>query len=1294
MRKKDKITLFLYIRRLIPRMVGLLIWLIGGFPTLVYALPQGGQIVAGSGNIQTPASGSMVVNQNTGQMITNWNQFNIGKTESVQFVQPNSSSVALNRVNGVDPSSIFGKLSANGQVFISNPSGVIFGADSQVNVGGIIATTLNISDQDFLNRNYRFSSDLTKPPGSIINDGFINASGGYVGLLAPSVQNRGTITANLGSVALGAGKAATLDFTGEGLISFAITDPVSGTVTDSLGNVLVDRILNSGTIQANGGRVTLTARDAGDVINNVVNNSGTIVARSIVNRNGEIYLSGGEKGIVSVTGTIDASGKDSGQTGGTVQVTGEKVGLFNQGTIDVSGNAGGGTVLFGGDQQGSGNIPRSTYAYIDSGTAIRADALGNGNGGKLVVFSTDGSRIYGQLSARGGVLSGNGGFIETSGKKFFEITTLPDITAAKGKSGQWLIDPDNIDIVAGSGSFSVNSSSPFTSTNYTSSLGVNLLLAALTGGASVTVTTANSSTTSGTDIGIFGSTSNSNVGYGDITLRTPLNYVGTGSNSLTFNALRNINILDNIYTSGTSSADKLNLTFNTNQGGGGTGTLYVAAGKTVNTNGGGITISATALNLTETNINHEWTPTSYLTANISGTSTSITSLTTGGVLGYGIPAGATGTLAAGSENIYIYPSIAGETIGLGGGAGTFSIPNTVLANISTTGGLIIGDTAGKYGGNITVDGVTSSALANITGGVSLYAVSSTDHSSITFSGTASTFPEALIVNADRGININTNLTTSGNFTAYADYNQSGNASSIFTVASGSTLKTSGNNIKIDAYGLSLPGNLNSGSGTTTIYPSLMNETIGIGAGTGTFSIPNSALANITANGLFIGDGAGVFGGNITVNGVTSSALAHTGAGVSLNALSSTNHPSITFSGSASTFPGFLDLNADRGIIIAANLTTLGTFAAYADYNNSGNASNIFTVASGNTLNTSGNFLGIQGYGLNLAGSINAGAGNVTILPSVLGETIGVGSGTGTFFISNPMLANITTIGGLVIGWTRNGNITVDGVTSSSLANVTGGVTLIANNPTNHPNITFSGTASTIPEALTLQADRGININTNLTTSGNFTGKADFNSSGNASSIFTIASGSTLTTTGNIAITSSNSLGTSASVDSLVASGSCTWNGTSCGTSSTLITALERALVQLLQSTYIPPFIVLPYYFPNLATPQILIIVADFKSETGGDTDDKDNRDKDKNVKQAKTESQTNLAGSQRMANTDSKETEGKKTTETGGNTDDKNNRDKGKNVKLAKTETQTNLARSQRMAKSDTKETERQKTTP
>ncbi|WP_315981135.1 two-partner secretion domain-containing protein [Aliamphritea spongicola] len=144
-------------------------------------LPTNAQIVSGSGSVSQNGS-DMTVLQNTQKMITQWDTFNIGANASVTFQQPDSSSVALNRVTTAGASQIYGSLSANGQVFLVNPSGITFAPGARIDVGGIAASGLDITDTDFLNENYVFANG-SGPAGDVLNQGDI--IGGYVALIGP-----------------------------------------------------------------------------------------------------------------------------------------------------------------------------------------------------------------------------------------------------------------------------------------------------------------------------------------------------------------------------------------------------------------------------------------------------------------------------------------------------------------------------------------------------------------------------------------------------------------------------------------------------------------------------------------------------------------------------------------------------------------------------------------------------------------------------------------------------------------------------------------------------------------------------------------------------------------------------------------------------------------------------------------------------------------------------------------------------------------------------------------------------
>ncbi|VWC33611.1 two-partner secretion domain-containing protein [Burkholderia lata] len=299
-----------------------------GFAALpAFALPSGETIMSGKADIVRSDDGrTMNINQHTDKLITNWQDFGVAGGERLSFNQPNSQSLALNRVIGSTGSRIDGQISANGRVFLVNPNGVLFGAGAQVNVGGLVASTQNLSDADFLAGNYRFSGTSTQ---SVTNNGTITASeGGSVALLGARVANNGTIQARLGRVALGAGNAFTVNFDGNGLLNLQ----VDGGAVDAQAS-------NGGLLKADGGEVLMTARAAGNLLDAVVNNTGTIEARGLATRGGKITLDGGT---VQVGGKLDASAGTADAPAGSVVTRGERVNVAGNATVDTrAGNAAG-----------------------------------------------------------------------------------------------------------------------------------------------------------------------------------------------------------------------------------------------------------------------------------------------------------------------------------------------------------------------------------------------------------------------------------------------------------------------------------------------------------------------------------------------------------------------------------------------------------------------------------------------------------------------------------------------------------------------------------------------------------------------------------------------------------------------------------------------------------------------------------------------------------------------------------------------------------------------------------------
>jgi filamentous hemagglutinin family protein len=476
---------------------------------LAQSLPTGGQVAAGSATIGSPSAGSLTINQTSGSAVVNWQSFDVGRGNRVTFVQPDANSAILNRVTGQTTSTIAGQINANGQVYLINPNGIAITSTGTVKAGAFVASTLGISDDDFMGGKRTFTGNGAS--AAVTNDGVITINrGGYMALIGGTVANSGVITVPMGKAALGSGEQATLDLSGDGFLQVAVPTKAGGS------KALVE---NSGRIVARGGTVQLSAAAAKDMARQAVNMSGTIEAKGVSGRSGDITLSGGD-GEVAVTGKLDASSRRG--NGGKVQVTGRKITLAGA-KINASGKTGGGTVTIGGNRQGKGTLQHAETLTVDANTVINADAITTGNGGNVVLWSDDLTRFAGTITARGGAISGNGGEVEVSGKAKLSYTGLTDLTAAHGSFGNLLLDPYNVTISTGTDS---NSDGSFNATGNDSVINVNTLTNALQT-ANVTVTTGSSSDATNPQAGI-------------ITVAAPIAW--TSGSTLTLNAASDINI--------------------------------------------------------------------------------------------------------------------------------------------------------------------------------------------------------------------------------------------------------------------------------------------------------------------------------------------------------------------------------------------------------------------------------------------------------------------------------------------------------------------------------------------------------------------------------------------------------------------------------------------------------------------------------------------------------------------------------------------------------------------------------
>ena len=758
------------------------------------ANPTGMQVVAGQ--VSTVTSGNQLLITNSPGTILNWQSFSIMPGELTKFLQQSSSSSVLNRITGQNPSQILGALQSNGKVFLINPNGIVFGAGSHVDVNGLVASSLNISNADFLAGHLKFSSAGT--PGNISNSGGITTpSGGQVYLIAPNVTNSGIITSPGGDVLLAAGHSVDLADS---------NDPDVRVVVSAPG----DQALNVGKVVAESGRV--------GVYGALVNQLGLVSANSAVaGENGKIVFKSTDTTLLGAGSVTTATGAGA---GGNVQVLGNRVGLTGNAVVDASGQTGGGTVLIGGDTHGNNPaIQNAALTYVGPQAQVEADAAQSGAGGKVVVWSDQQTQMYGTISARGGQVSGDGGFVETSSASKLDFTGEVDLRAPRGAAGTLLLDPSDILINSNdsTGDISVAGTAPFTITasNASSVLSTSQLQSQL-GLGNVTVTTSSGATAplSGT-----------------ITVAAPVAW--TNSNSLTLAADQDININAPITApSGTLvlSATNGNITQAINSTN--PATISVAA------------LSASApmgsVSLTE--------PTNAISGAVAGVGAQGFSLNAGainvGTVGAvsGITGGGTGSVPYGVDLITSTGDIAvGAPIN--GGSSTVVL-NSAGAVTQGTGGLITADSLM----------VLASGAAGIGSGGTPLLVSvgtlknATSQGPVLISNSGDLVIDYVSANGAVAINSGGSLSTGTALTC--DCTLSINGSSVALTAVGSMLVSAGYSITATD-GVSLNAGYNASSGTylgsnntLTVDGNVSGATIGLAAG-GAINVTGTLTGAVT-----------------------------------------------------------------------------------------------------------------------------------------------------------------------------------------------------------------------------------------------------------------------------------------------------------------------------------------------------------------------------------------------------------------------------------------------------------------
>ncbi len=423
----------------------------------------GGQITSGSGQIQQVGN-TTTIRQDTPTLTLNWQSFNIAPNQSVDFLQPSSSAIAVNRIFSSTPSQIYGHLDANGQVWLINPNGILFGQGAQVNVGGLVASTLDLDDGTLTSNNRSFSGS---GKGSVINEGAITAAnGGYAALIGNQVSNRGLIKAQLGTVALGGGSAVTLTFSNNQLVHLQVNQ-------STLNNLAENRQL----IVANGGQVIMTAGAKDALLASVVNNTGIVRAQTVENHNGTITLLGGmEAGTVNVGGTLDASAP-SGGSGGSIETSAANFNLANNAHITAAapqGSAGtwlvdptnltidaASATTISSTLNGGTNVTEQTTATGASGVGVQSAGAGDINVNAAISWTNSAASLsllaYHAINVNASV-TGAGGVTMDAGGANLTIASGSTIT---GGTGVTLATTANFVNNEGAGAVSTGTSAPW-----------------------------------------------------------------------------------------------------------------------------------------------------------------------------------------------------------------------------------------------------------------------------------------------------------------------------------------------------------------------------------------------------------------------------------------------------------------------------------------------------------------------------------------------------------------------------------------------------------------------------------------------------------------------------------------------------------------------------------------------------------------------------------------------------------------------------------------------------------------
>ncbi|AIF48217.1 beta strand repeat-containing protein [Dyella japonica] len=929
-------------------------------------LPTGNSIVSGTATVNTTGT-TLTVTQTSAQLAMNWTSFDIASNANVVFAQPGANAIALNRIGigsgSPTASQIFGGLNANGQVFLINPAGIVFGSSASVNVGGLLASTLDMNPATLAGGAQTFHLDKGTATGSIVNQGTISAaSGGGVVLVGGSVSNSGYILADAGHIFLDGADHATLDFDGNNLINVTVTGALasgSGTAVD-----------NAGLLQSSGGMVVLQASATPGLFTQMVNNSGVIKADGISTINsgagGTVQLIGNGGGVVS-TNAMSANAATGG-TAGSVAITSDQA-VNVSGSMSTTGLAGSGVSLTGNAltlgatinsgaspttltsqgviTQTAGSLSAATLTGSSAGTTTLTQAgnaistLGNyASGGDLSLATSAGLTLNGAVSGHNVTLNALGGSINQTGG------ALSAASLSGGSSGATsLVQTGNAINALGNytsgGDLALTTSGALTLTGPVS--GNNVTLTALGGAISQTGGALTAATLNGSSSGATTLTQAGNA------IGALGNYVSAGDLALSSigNLALNGAVIGNNVT--------LNVTGAISEGVNGS---LTASGLTGSTGG------STALDQANNRI-----------AQLNGFSASGFSLKNAQALNVTntLSGGSAVTLTTTSGDLTLNGAVSGTNVALNASAGAVNQTGGTLSAGTLSGGSSAGTTLTQAGNTISTLGNYASGgdLALATSGALTLngAVSGNNVTLTALGGAISQTGGALTATTLSGSSSGaTTLTQAGNaISALGNYNSGGDLALSDTGNLALNGAVSGGNVALNVTGaisegingsLTASGLTGSSGGSTTLDQANNKVAQLNGFSANGFNLKNAQALSVTNT--LSGTSAVTLtttSGDLTLNGAVS------GANVSLNA----NAGAVTQAGgtlTAGTLSG--------GSSGPTTLTQTGNaISALGNYSTGGN----LAVSTGGNLSVSGP---VSGANVSLTGGNTIGLGaNVT-----------------------------------------------------------------------------------------------------------------------------------------------------------------------------------------------------------------------------------------------------------------------------------------------------------------------------